>query len=454
MKTSSLFVRLILLACLSIFLALAATTIVLNKLFFAYFQERIYSELDQYLKQVTANITVEADGEIRVTPLPEPRFDLPFSGLYWQITEAGKPPILSRSLWGQPVPMPAVDTPGQERRADVVSADGVALLALEWQVLLGQGADRRAVAISVAIDKNEVIQAAAGFRNAFVVWLSLMFLALIAASWVQVRLGLAPLETLRKHVGRIRAGLQPRLDGRFPREVQPLVNEVNVLLDLHTESLASARARAGDLAHGLKTPLTVMLTLADELRDTGNQTAARAIREQVESMRHFVERELARARTRAPAGTATPALATVEKMVSVIRKFPADTPLEWQIDVPETLTTPFDEHDLSELLGNTLDNARKWAAGRIRVTGGHGAAYDFLTISDDGPGVPDEKLSAVLSRGERLDDSVQGQGLGLAICADMTAAYGADLILSRAPLGGLAVEIRWPVTKKPAQETV
>jgi len=442
-KSFSLSLRLILLACVSISLALAATGFFLNKQFYNYFEERIYSELDQYLKQVTARIVINPDNSISVQPLPDPRFTLPFSGLYWQVTEEGQEPVLSRSLWGKTIDLPPNTTPGEEIRHATTAGNGVPVLALGWTILLGDEDDRRALSLTVAVDKSEVDEAAAGFRLAFLQWLSLMFLALILASWIQVRLGLAPLEAIRRKVEQVRSGTRDRLEGRFPREVQPLVQEVNELLDLHRISLAEARARASDLAHGLKTPLTVMLALARDLRAKGDETGAKDIEEQVESMRHYIERELARVRTKTPAGNGAKAAPVAAKMVSAIERFPRETPLEWQVDVPDTLVTPFDEHDLSEMLGNTLDNARKWAKSIVRVVGGHNNVSAFLRIEDDGPGVPEDLFDSILERGERLDPDVQGQGLGLAICADMAAAYGAAFSLGRSELGGLAVEIRW-----------
>ena len=222
------------------------------------------------------------------------------------------------------------------------------------------------------------------------------------------------------------------------------VGEVNELLTLHETSLAGARERASDLAHGLKTPLTVMQTIARDLRKINQAEQADEIDTQVASMHHYIERELARVRTQVPSNTKTQAAPVVNKMVSTIRRFPRETPLEWHVDIPDDLNTPFDAHDLSEMLGNILDNARKWANSQVRVQGvtlPDGRA--FITIEDDGPGVPDEMLPTILARGERLDPSVQGTGLGLAICADMAESYGAEFTLSKSALDGLSVRILW-----------
>jgi signal transduction histidine kinase len=447
MKTSSLGLRLILLACLSISVALIATTFVLNALFHDFFEERIFSELDRDLIQLTANLSIEESGDLSVDPLTNPRFGLPFSGLYWQAVEPETQAVVSRSLWGSSYDFPASPIAGQRTRIEIDSSQGVPLLITGWTILIGEGDQQRAITLSVATNESEVIEATAKFRSAFILWLALMFLGLIIASWVQVRLGLVPLETLRKKVEQVRSGANNKLEGPFPSEVQPLASEVNELLTLHETSLTDARERASDLAHGLKTPLTVMQTIARDLRKVNQSEQADEIDTQVASMRHYIERELARVRTQVPSNAKTQAAPVVDKMVSTIRRFPRETPLEWHVDIPDDLTTPFDAHDLSEMLGNILDNARKWANSQVRIYSKNlpdGRAS--ITIEDDGPGVPDEMLRTILARGERLDPSVQGTGLGLAICADMAESYGAEFTLAKSELGGLSVTIMWQLT--------
>lgn len=444
MKTSSLGLRLILLACLAFLVALAATAFVLNSQFHRLFEERIFAELDRDLIQLTANISLDDSGEIFIEPLMDPRFDLPFSGLYWMAEEADKPAIVSRSLWGISYEFAQNSTAGQRTRMDSTSSQGVDILITGWTILIGEDDTRRALTLSVAANESEVIEATAKFRTSIIQWLALMFLGLIFAAWVQVRLGLAPLETLRRKIEKVRAGEVENLDGEFPLEVQPLATEVNELLALHYQSLTDARERASDLAHGLKTPLTVMLTLARDLREGGEEDKAADIEAQVASMRHYVERELARVRMQTPTGKHSHAAPIVGKMVEAIKRFPSENDIQWHTDVSADVTSPFDAHDLSELLGNLLDNARKWANAEVRITG-HVAddGTSFIRVEDDGPGVPDEKLPSILSRGERLDTSVQGTGLGLAICADMVDSYGAKMVLERSELGGLSVKIIW-----------
>ena len=444
MTSSSLRLRLIALAFLSISIALSGTTLILNALFHSFFEERIFSELDRDLIQLTANLSINSNGDIIVAPLANPSFALPFSGLYWQVTEGDTIAASSQSLWGVSYEFLANPRAGERTRAEINSSQGVPILIMGWTILLGTETSQRAITLSVATNESEVIEATNNFRSAFLQWLALMFAGLISASWIQVRIGLAPLETLRKKVELIRSGREQKLEGSFPLEVQPLADEVNELLDLHSISLANARERASDLAHGLKTPLTVMHTIARDLRKANQLEKADEIDQQVASMHHYIERELARTRTRMLTETRTKLSPVVDKMISAIRRFPRETPLEWRTEISESIEAPFDTHDLSEIFGNFFDNARKWAKSEVRVQGQIDSdGWTTVTIEDDGDGVPEGMLPTILQRGERLDPSVQGTGLGLAICADIIESHGAELTLSHSPLGGLAVKIRW-----------
>lgn len=444
MRIASLRLRLILLSVVSISVALAATTIILNTLFHAFFEERIFAELDRDLIQLTANLSIDENNDISVAPLSNPQYDLPFSGLYWQISEKGEVVASSRSLWGITFDFPESVLPGDRVRNESNSSQGVPLIILGWSILLGEGDNQRVISISVAANESEVIVATAEFRSSFLQWLLVLFLGLIIAAWIQVRLGLSPLETLRKKVEGIRSGQDQRLAGDFPLEVQPLANEVNELLELHDTSLNRAREKASDLAHGLKTPLTVMMAVAQDLRKDKLDEHANEIETQVESMRHFVERELARVRSKTDGSKQTDVAPVIEKIVSAIRRFPREAPLSWEIDIEDGLTSPFDAHDLSEILGNVLDNARKWADSVVQLTAKTlPDGYASIVVEDDGNGVPDEKLDAIINRGERLDPSAQGSGLGLAICADLAESYGVTFEVAKPTLGGLRVTIMW-----------
>ncbi len=444
MKSGSLGLRLILLACASISISLVAAGFMLSGLFHQYFEERLYRELENQLNQLTANLALGENDSIVVGELPDPRFRLPFSGLYWQVIEQDGDSVFSRSLWGEPIAITAPAEPGVLVRDRDYNNPDEPLLIVGREILLGDPVDPRVLDLTVAVSEEEVYLALNRFRYTLTQWLALMFVFLILASWIQVRLGLSPLEAIREKINAIRGGHAKRLTGEFPAEVMPLADEVNELLELHETSLETARSRASDLAHGLKTPLTIMLALAKDIEKAGQPKIADDITQQVNSMNQYVERELARSRLQVPAGLRTRAKPVIQRMADMIAKLPRDEPLDWQVDIPETLDAPFDEHDLSELMGNMLDNARKWAKSVVVISGGTaGNETQHITVEDDGPGVPEDMIETILSRGGRLDENVQGTGLGLAICADMAREYGADLTLEKSELGGLKVSFIW-----------
>jgi signal transduction histidine kinase len=351
---------------------------------------------------------------------------------------------VSRSLWTGALDVPPATTAGALERSTLTTPMGEPLLALSRTVRVGSDANPSLVQLTVAIDQTEVRRAASGFQATMLGWMATIFIGLILAAWVQVKLGLVPLETLRKKVERVRGGKDMRLEGRFPTEVMPLASEVNELLDLHEITVTQARERASDLAHGLKTPLTIINTIARDLRKNGQGDAAEEIDAQVASMSHFIERELARVRVRTPGVATTPALPVAERMLDAIRRFPREEPLEWQLRMAPDFSTPFDAHDLSELLGNQLDNARKWAISVVRLSGEVTPdGTHVLSVEDDGKGVDKKQRAKLGRRGRRLDPSAQGSGLGLAICADLATHYGAELTLGRSDLGGLKISVSW-----------
>jgi len=444
MKLHSLATRLVLLACLSFAVALGTISFVLSAQFSRYFEERVYAELGAHLDQLTANLSFDDIGDLVVSPLLDPRFEAPFSGLYWQAQRDGHPRVVSRSLWTGSLDVPPTTAAGALARSAFDSGMGEPLLALSRAVRVGAEADPSLVQLSVAVNQTEVQRAAEGFQTTMLNWMAIIIVGLISAAWVQVKLGLAPLETLRKKVERVRGGKDMRLEGNFPTEVMSLADEVNELLDLHEITVSQARERASDLAHGLKTPLTIINTIARDLRNSGQGGAADEIDSQIASMSHFIERELARVRVRTPGGSHTPALPVAEKMLDAIKRFPREAPLEWQLHMAADFTTPFDAHDLSELLGNQLDNARKWAKSVVRLSGKVlPDGTHVLSVEDDGMGVDKHQRVTLGQRGQRLDPSAQGSGLGLAICADLAAHYGADFTFERSELGGMKISTSW-----------
>jgi signal transduction histidine kinase len=445
----SLRLRLLAAGAASILIALALAGLGLTLLFERHVERRVVAELELDLRQLIGHLGRGENGALRLErPLADPRFEEPLSGLYWQITEEpGGVLLRSRSLWDGMLDLPtdSLQT-GQVHRHTIAGPGGTTLLLLERHIALPQSLGGGSVRAAVAIDRGEIYVAGRAFASELVPSLAVLAVILIAAAWVQVRVGLRPLDAIRRRIAAIRTGAAARLGTDFPDEVQPLAAEVDSLLDTQDATIERARAHAADLAHGLKTPLTVLADDAQQLRTRGETELADEIVALVEGMRRHVDRELARTRAgvRARAGTSQFVSPIAAQVVEVMRRTPRGKELDWHIDVPSNLAVGIDAQDLAEMLGNLVENAAQWARTNVRLCGWHDSDATGLLVEDDGPGVPEHEVATALARGGRLDATKPGAGLGLAIVGDLVEAYGGSLALSRSPLGGLRVELRLP----------
>lgn len=431
----SLRLRLLVAAAASIFLALALAGFALSQLFERHVAALLDQELQRDLRQLAGSLAIAPDGSFTAgANLANVEYGQPLSGAYWWVMEdtAAGPAerIHSRSIWDAPIP-DGVKGLGPEGEPLIISSRAITL---------GEGAAARHFTLYAARHDTALTQPLAAFQSRLLLYLLPLGLALMLASWAQVAVGLRPLRALRREVQAL--GSDPatgkRITGTFPAEVAPLVSEFNTVLDRRDQSLERARKRAGDLAHGLKTPLTILGSLAEGLRQTGNTRDAETIDEAASAMVRQVDHALARARLSTGHGTAAADLpAVAARVVATLKKLPGTEDLAWQVDVPPGTRMAMEEGDLTELLGNLLDNARKWARGTVRLAHEGGR----LIVEDDGPGVPDGALATIAQRGLRLDESKQGSGLGLAIIADIADLYGLALHFGKSPLGGLRVSL-------------
>jgi signal transduction histidine kinase len=260
--------------------------------------------------------------------------------------------------------------------------------------------------------------------------------------------GIAPLNELRQRLSAVRAGTAHRVDGRYPREVQPLVGELNALLAHQEQAVSRAQAKAGDLAHGLKTPLAILTHEAERVETLGQPDLASGIYEQIARMRRQIEYHLAHARAAASAATpgARSSLSeSAEALARTMRRLYADRQLTIDDDVDRTLEIRCERADLEEMLGNLLDNACKWARSRVRVSAaspvdGHVA----IAVDDDGPGIAPSLREQVLQRGVRADQAAPGSGFGLAIVRDLAELYGGGVAIGTAPVGGVSARLTLP----------
>jgi signal transduction histidine kinase len=271
-------------------------------------------------------------------------------------------------------------------------------------------------------------------------------ICMLAGFW-QVRKGLSALHELRSQLAAVRGGHERRVDGIYPAEVQPLVSDLNALLDHRERAVSRAVAKAGDLAHGLKTPLAVLTQEAERAESAGLHDLAERINEQVERMRRQMDYHLAHAR--AAASGATPGarcsvVASAEGLSRTLQRLHADRGITIDVNVSPDLCIRGQREDLDEMLGNLLDNACKWAASRVVVASSQGDAGIVITVDDDGPGVAESKRDVVLQRGVRADEAAPGSGFGLAIVRDLAELYGGSISLDRSPVGGLRARLQLP----------
>jgi signal transduction histidine kinase len=281
------------------------------------------------------------------------------------------------------------------------------------------------------------------------------------AGFVVVRSGLAPIADMRRRLADVQKGAERRLVGRYPSEVRPLVDDLNALLAQRDEAVRRALAKAGDLAHGLKTPLAVLAQEAERAAAAGHTDLARGLEEQIERMRRQIEYHLAHAR--AASGAAAQArcsvLASAEPLARTLLRLHAGRGIGIDIRVPADHEVRCQREDLDEMLGNLLDNACKWAKGRVAIAsverpreterppedGRHGDVE--ITVDDDGPGLERAMWEAVLQRGVRADEAAPGTGFGLAIVRELAELYGGSIALDRSPAGGLRARLRLPAAR-------
>jgi signal transduction histidine kinase len=269
----------------------------------------------------------------------------------------------------------------------------------------------------------------------------------ILAGIAYVRSGLSPLERLRGKLAAVRDGSERRLDGRYPTEVQPLVDDLNALLDHRDQTVRRAIAKAGDLAHALKTPLAVLAHEAEIADAAGHGELAAVMRHQLERMRRQMDYHLAHAR--AAASGATPGahcavLASAEGLARTLLRLHAERGLAIEVRVDPAHTVRGEREDVDEMLGNLLDNACKWARSHVVITSASSGSVIIITVDDDGPGLEASMREAVLQRGVRADEAAPGSGLGLAIVRDLAELYGGSIALTSSPSGGLRARLQLP----------
>ena len=422
----------------AIVIAILGAALGLALLFERHVERVAAADLEARIHAIAARVETGTDGRPVLRPVEiDPLYTRPFSGHYWQIELDGQR-MRSRSLWDHVLIWPegAADQgpgDGQARRVDLTGPMGEPLLAREARFAVGPAAVQ--LRILVATDREDLEAARRGFLGDLVPVLGVLGVLLGIGSWVQLRMGLGPLADLSARVAGLRDRAQARMGSDLPTEVLPLAQEIDLLLDARAADLDRARHRAADLAHGFKTPLQALFGDADELRAMGAADMADSVERVAASMRAIVDRELMRARIQSDRLSARAEVGpVVARVVEVLRRTPAGKALDWQIEeAPGGCVARIDGQDLTEAMGAILENACRFAQARVRVGCRRLGGQVEIAVRDDGPGVAEADLALLAERGKRLDEG--GQGIGLALVADIAAAAQGEVSFRNAGPG-------------------
>jgi signal transduction histidine kinase len=456
MRTNSLALRLFLSATAWAVVILLITGVVLSSLYRHAVERSFDRRLGVYLRTIVADLaSPDETGAKFPQSLGEPLFELPLSGWYWQVTrlDPGKHDVRSsRSLWDGGLPhledYGVAPSPDGSRQGYVAGPEDQRLRLVERNIDLG---DEGHYLVAVAGDAAEITQETVAFDQALAITFAILAVVLLLTTTFQVRFGLAPLKRITDSLAAIRAGTAEKLAGQFPEEIAPLARETNALIETNREIVERARTHVGNLAHALKTPLSVMV---NEASARPRDALAVKVLEQADIMRDQVARHLERARLAAGltvVGTLTEVKPVVTALARTMEKIHRDRGIAIDVRAEEEARFRGERQDLEEMIGNLVDNACKWASSRVtidvareRPDPAHDAQRVRITVDDDGRGLSPSEREQAAKRGRRLDETKPGSGLGLSIVVELAGLYGGGLTLGSAPLGGLRAELVLP----------
>lgn len=439
--TGSVSRRMLLVATAWILLLLVGGGLALNKVLSDAITRNFDDQLDYLVSSMIVSTELDGNGEVRMTrELADQRFLEPNSGAYWQISGEGHEPFPSRSLWDRKLKVDAVHNDRDVHFYDSNQfADQKLRIAERDLKLPGSPVRWR---FQVAQSRDVLDAQIATVRRTLVRSFALLGLGLVAMAALQTWYGLRPLRKVRREIASLRAGRTQRVGGPLPAEVGPMVDELNALVEHNDRQAEEARRHAGNLAHALKTPLSVIMNAAAAGQADLPDTVIREAR----TMRRQIDHHLARARAVGRRGSAHsradvwPSIEAVERAVA--RLYPN---VRIDVDGVKDAIAHIERQDLDEILGNLVENAAKYGGGSVFVTARLEAGFVEILVEDDGVGIPEEDRIRIFDRGVRLDTGKPGTGLGLAIVRDVAELYGGTVSLEESDdLGGLMVRLRLP----------
>ena len=423
-------------------IGLVLTGLVVSALFRAYVTQGFHEELQVHIEELAALTRVDAQGDpVMLRRLSDPRYMPGGSGYYWQIARHGhttirSPSLVGRSLSGAPAKGPSIVW------AEMEGPSGKTLEYGMTRPVRGGGPPLQ---FSIASDVRLLDEILDDFDKPLAGLLVAFALVVLTTGAIQIAFGLRPLRRMSDAIADVRAGRSSVMQGNFPSEIAPLVGDLNDLLEVNSAIVKKARVQAGNLAHGLRTPLTIFLDEAERLAAEGHTDSAATLIRESERMKRQIEHHLARARAasvdRTP-GQVASLRETITPVLAAISRLHREREIAICCgDFPDLLVQ-IDAADLGEILSNILDNAAKWARTRVITSWEREGQVATLFIDDDGPGIDPELHEQAFAVGERLSDTGAGSGLGLAIVRDLVELYGGTVVLDKSPLGGLRVAVR------------
>lgn len=453
MRPNSLAIRLIAAASLWSAIALIVAGLILTSLYRQTVEQAFDERLGVYLTTLIGTLATQDPAKLADPGnLGEQRFELLYSGWYWQVRGSEEGPVLlaSRSLFSDILNIAeATDTYTVDNvtAGSLVGPENQSLRVLGRTIIFDPNTS---FDVLVSGDAGQLREQVAAFRTSVILTLAVFGIGLVIATMIQIRWGLRPLDRVRHGLAQLRSGKETKFEGPFPTEIEPLAKELNALLDSNQQIIERARTQVGNLAHALKTPLSV---ITNEARATGGPFAEKVAEQAALMLRqvnHYLDRARIAARSRV-IGAITDVEPVIARLIRAMNRIHEDKGLALTFEVPENARFKGEQQDFEEVVGNLVDNACKWARTKVAVVvefepsvDETGAKNILICINDDGPGLTAEQRLEATSRGRRLDETKPGSGLGLSIVTDLVALYSGSLSLERSSEGGLRAKIVLP----------
>lgn len=449
MMLKSLRFRIAVTSTLAILIALFVANRVITDLFAQYATKQFELNLQTQFNQLASLVAINPGSQQPqlVSPVGEPRWAAPLSGLYWQINTSDGTVLRSRSLWDQTLAIRGSKIrSNQPLFYEITGVGQHSLLAYSKTVSLEDG-QSNPFTLTVASDRSTLDSEITLFSSEIRRYLFILALALLTILIMQITIGLRPLSVLKRAMIRLKSGKSSMIEGEYPAEFNILVKDFNTVLEQNQQIIARARAQAGNLAHAIKTPLAVIQNAVHD-NNLSKEAFKELVLQQSQSAKEQVDWSLAKAKSIAfnrIVTTRTPVLEVIQSVVRVMDKLHSDKSLQIKIECNESAPIFNGEaHDLQEMVGNVLDNACKWAKSIVNIRISKKENFVEICIEDDGVGLDPSKYDSALKRGIKLDEITPGSGLGLSIVSELVELYGGKVCLNQSAFGGLLIVMRLP----------